>query len=79
VAIDVDGREGEALLQSLSGRDLPATLAFDTARGYRLLYRLPQGVQAASRHHGREKGKVSVLGEGALTVMPPSRHVSGRK
>jgi hypothetical protein len=81
VGIDVDGPEGEAALEALSGGDLPSTLAFTTGRGFRLLYRLPAGTTAATRHGvgGGGGGRVSILGEGALTVMPPSGHVSGRR
>ncbi len=79
VGIDVDGPGGQALLDSLSGGELPPTLAFTTGRGFRLLYGLLEGDRVATRHHGGAGGKVSVLGEGALTVMPPSWHPSGRR
>jgi putative DNA primase/helicase len=79
VGIDVDGPGGEALLDSLSAGELPPTLAFATGRGFRLLYGLPEGASAPTRHHGGAGGKVSVLGEGSLTVMPPSHHPGGRQ
>jgi hypothetical protein len=79
VGIDVDGDEGQRLLQEASGEDgLPGTLAFWTARGQRLLYALEPGMTVRSWSVRRERGEVKVLGEGSLTVMPPSRHTSGK-
>ena len=79
VGIDIDGPEGEELLREVSGGNVPATLEFDTpGGGRRLLYRLPEsGVEVPTRSLKRGTGELKVLGEGSLTVMPPSRHANG--
>jgi hypothetical protein len=79
VGIDVDGAEGEQILREVSGGDLPSTLAFATARGTRLLYALHQGTVVATCTFGGQGGEVKVLGQGTMTVMPPSRHASGKR
>jgi hypothetical protein len=80
VGIDVDGEEGQKLLEEASGEDrTPPTLTFRTARGMRLLYALEPGTTVRSWTIRRNGGEVKVLGEGGLTVMPPSRHASGKK
>jgi putative DNA primase/helicase len=82
VGIDSDGRLGEAMLLEMSGGDLPDTLEFSTGSpdSRRLLYAIPEGVTLRPTHQaGGEKHQgVSILGEGAQTAMPPSRHPSGR-
>ena len=79
LGIDVDGPEGQQLLREASGEEgAPATLSFRTARGMRLLYALETGMTARSWSIRKDGSEVKVLGEGALTVMPPSRHVTGK-
>ena len=79
IGIDVDGEEGQRLLQEASGQEgTPVTLSFRTARGIRLLYGLEPGTVIRSWAIRKDGSEVKVLGEGALTVMPPSRHVSGK-
>jgi hypothetical protein len=77
VGVDLDGPAGERVLREVSGGDLPRTLEFATARGRRLLYSIPEGVAIVSRVLGHGGGEV--LARGAQTVMPPSRHASGKK
>ena len=78
VGIDVDGPEGERLLQDASGEErTPGTLAFKTARGLRLLYALDPDTTVRSWSIHQEGSELKVLGEGSLTVMPPSRHATG--
>ena len=80
VAIDVDGPGGEARLRELSGGDVPATLEFATPRpGRRLLYRIPPGVTGLykSASFKADDGELKLMGRGAMTVMPPSRHKNG--
>ena len=80
IGIDVDGEEGQRLLQEVSGEEgTPGTLAFWTPRGMRLLYALEAGMRVRSWSVHREGGEVKVLGEGSITVMPPSLHVSGKR
>jgi hypothetical protein len=80
LAIDVDGVGGEARLRELSGGDVPATLEFATPRpGRRLLYRIPPGVTGLYRSASfrADDGELKLMGRGAMTVMPPSRHKNG--
>ena len=78
VGIDVDGPEGERLLREASGDEgTPDALTFRTARGIRLLYALEPGTTVRTWSIRRDGSEVKVLGEGGLTVMPPSRHACG--
>jgi putative DNA primase/helicase len=81
VRLDVDGGQGEAMLVQASGGDLPATLEIVSGAGRGLLYAIPAGVRLRPTHqHGEQlHSGLSLLGEGAQTVMPPSRHRSGRR
>ena len=81
LGVDVDDEEGERLLSNLCGDDGPeVTLEFRSGKGRRLLYRLPPGVRVRPTHISEEKRRpLSLLGLGAQTVMPPSRHRSGRR
>lgn len=82
VGIDVDGPGGRDLLLELADKNVPKTLCFQTANGFRLLYALAAGEEpprscklAAS---GPRPGRLEVLGNGHCSVMPPSRHRSGK-
>ncbi len=79
VGVDVDGSAGEQLLQQLSRGDLPPTLEFTTpAFGRRLLYRWPEaGIPAPPENSTLDRLPVRLLGPGAYTVAPPSRHQVG--
>jgi hypothetical protein len=79
VAIDRDGADGARMIQEASGGDLPPTWQFQTPGGERHLYKIPDGVSLRPTHMpGGEKHQgFSLLGEGAQTVMPPSRHAGG--
>jgi putative DNA primase/helicase len=85
--VDVDGQAGEQALRELSGGDLPDTLEFTSGRedgsGRGLLYKIPPGVtlKTTPKPKGLElgKGELRLQGEGAQTVLPPSRHESGRR
>jgi hypothetical protein len=83
IGLDVDQDGGEELLQRLSNGDLPPTLEFTSGKGRRLLYRVPKGVtlRPTPKPGGEEleNGELRLLGLGSQTVMPPSRHVSGRR
>jgi hypothetical protein len=81
VRLDVDGGQGEAMLLQASGGDLPATLEIVSGAGRGLLYAIPAGVRLRPTHqHGEQiHSGLSLLGEGAQTVMQPSRHKSGRR
>jgi hypothetical protein len=79
VGVDVDGDMGEHILQEASGGDLPRTLTFATGRGRRLLYAVDRDSDIPTRTLSGRGGEVKVLAAGTLTVMPPSRHASGKK
>jgi hypothetical protein len=79
VGVDVDGEEGERILGEASGGDLPRTLTFTTGRGRRLLYAIDGDSDVPTRTLSGRGGEVKVLAAGTLTVMPPSRHASGKK
>jgi Bifunctional DNA primase/polymerase, N-terminal/Primase C terminal 1 (PriCT-1) len=79
VGVDVDGPEGERILEEVSRGELPRTLALATGRGSRLLYAIPEDVTIPNRTFAGRGGEVKVLATGTLTVMPPSRHASGRR
>ncbi len=81
VRIDVDSEGGEAQLAEFSGGDLPATWEFSSGKGRGLLYRIPPGVKVKTTPYkdSEKKETVRFQGEGAQTVLPPSRHPSGRR
>lgn len=80
VGIDVDGPAGEELLQKKSGGDLPETLEFKTpGGGRRLLYKIPDGASLRTTYEAvAKKEELRFQAKGAQTVLPPSRHESGR-
>ncbi len=81
VGVDIDDKEGQAILLVLAQDDLPRTLSFTTPRGgQRLLYQLPVGITGPPIHNyqGADHHEIlRILGKGSLTVMPPSRHANG--
>jgi hypothetical protein len=80
VGVDVDGEEGELELARVSAGDVPSTLEFTTGDGRRLLYGIPDGVVLRTTHMNHEKKRpLSFLARGSQSVVPPSRHVSGRR
>lgn len=82
VRIDVEGEGGEARLAEASGGDLPPTLEFSSGRvggGRGLLYAIPDGVQLRTTFEKPKPGEeLRLQAQGAQTVLPPSRHPSGR-
>jgi hypothetical protein len=81
VGIDIDGAEGERLLQEASGGDLPTTLEFTRGpNSRRLLYRIPDGEKfrpmPAIPGTG-EHSELRFMAKGSQTVLPPSLHASG--
>lgn len=78
MGIDIDGPEGEAELQRLSGGDLPRTWEFRTGSGgRRLLYAIPQGESLRTVPIPTAGKTLHLLCEGMQTVMPPSIHACG--
>ncbi len=78
VRIDLEGEAAEARLLEISGGDLPPTPEFTSGKGRGLLYGLPEGVEARTGVEGLADGELRIQGLGAQTVLPPSRHRSGR-
>jgi putative DNA primase/helicase len=81
VRVDSDGPAGEAELQRLSGGDLPATLELTGGRpaSRGLLYRIPDDAKVKTTAKPFRVGEeLRLQAQGAQTVLPPSRHASGR-
>jgi putative DNA primase/helicase len=82
VRVDEDGEQGRQFLLKVSGGDLPDTLEMTSGGdGRGLLYTIPAGVGLRPTHHLGDKVHegLSLLGQGSQTVLPPSRHASGRR
>jgi hypothetical protein len=83
VRVDVEGVAGEAKLAELSAGDLPGTLEFVSGRtegGRGLLFKIPPGVELRTTAETLEPNQeVRFQARGAQTVLPPSRHASGRR
>jgi putative DNA primase/helicase len=79
---DVDGPEAVKALRHLSKGDLPKTLKFTGGRtdSYGLLFAIPEGVELRTTPKPVElaSGELRFQAKGAQTVLPPSRHPSGR-
>lgn len=84
VRLDIEGPQAEARLLELSGGDMPLTLEFASGRadgtGRGLLFAPPAGLELRTAQEGLALGgELRIQGEGAQTVLPPSRHRSGRR
>lgn len=80
IGIDIDGQEGEKILQQMSKGNIPTTWEFTTGKGRRLLYKLPPGMQTKKvKFAGKTPNEeFAIICDGQQTVLPPSRHSSGR-
>jgi len=78
IAIDVDSDDSLEMLREESGEAIWATWQYRTGRGFRILYRMPGGMDSA-KSYILTRGKVSleILGDGRQSVLPPSLHPSG--
>jgi hypothetical protein len=80
IRVDVEGATGEAELLRCSGGDVPATLQFTSGKGRGLLYGIPPGIELCTTAKPLAVGEeLRLQGKGAQTVLPPSRHKSGRR
>lgn len=80
ISVDVDGAQGEQKLLDFSGGIVPATLEFSTSSGRRhLLYRIPDRTRIKTTAFRADASELRLQGNGAQTVMPPSRHHSGAR
>src|SRR5579871_2813999 len=83
VRIDIEGEAGEIALQRMSEGDLPGTLESSSGcevGGRGLLYAIPPGFRCRTTSEQQGKGsEVRIQATGAQTVLPPSRHASGRR
>ena len=80
VRVDIDGREGEALLTQWSAGDLPLTWTFRSSpQGRGLLYAWPHDLPCKSTAQASpgDHTELRLMGNGSQTVLPPSRHPSG--
>lgn len=79
VSVDIDGPTEKAL-EELAWLDLSDTLTFDTHRGQRLVYFLPDDMKPPANSCLKfSEGQVELLSEGRISVMPPSLHCKGKK
>ncbi|MBE4907869.1 bifunctional DNA primase/polymerase [Bacillus luteolus] len=77
VGIDVEGEGGYKILKDLCLGDLPETLQFSTpSGGMRYLYRIPANETHLKKFTKTDKtekhSECALLGEGQMTIMPPS-------
>lgn len=81
VGIDVDGEEGEDLLEDMSDGNLPETWEFSTGAGRRLLYQIPQGIPTKKFTNTGDAvhQECAILCTGQQTVLPPSYHYTGNQ
>jgi hypothetical protein len=80
VRVDVEGDAGEAELRRRAGGDLPHTLEFTSGRGRGLLYAIPEGAELRTTAKPiAVNEELRLMGTGSQTVLPPSRHRSGRR
>jgi hypothetical protein len=80
VVIDIDGPEGEAVLNSEQKKlgQLPETMEVTTGKGRHLYYRKPLDT-VISNSKPKHWKKIDIRGDGGYVVTPPSLHVSGRR
>jgi P4 family phage/plasmid primase-like protien len=81
VRIDGDGAASVAELERLASQG-PQTPTFDTGRddgGAGVLYAMPPGADWRTSKEGDALGEFRIQATGAQTVLPPSRHYSGRR
>src|SRR5262249_14470075 len=81
VGIDIDGPQAEGMLLEISGKfEFLYGVGFNTpGGGRRLLYTIED--QLILKRHFKSttsNSHVIILGEGSLTVMPPSEHSNGK-
>jgi putative DNA primase/helicase len=80
IRVDVEGKAGEAELRRRSESDLPDTLEFTSGKGRGLLYVIPAGVTLRTTTRPLAvSAELRLQGKGAQTVLPPSRHKSGKR
>lgn len=83
VGIDIDGAEGEVILQDLSNGDLPETVTYTTpGGGKRLLYRIPEEhknkvFKKFAKAGTGDHAELALLGDGQQTVLPYAIHPNG--
>ena len=81
IRVDIDGSEGEKLLQDWSQADIPPTWEFQSSgTGRGLLYAWPKDLPChttATRSTTAAHRELRLMGNGSQTVLPPSRHPSG--
>lgn len=78
IAVDTDNAMAEEAIRRLAGGEPAPTWEFHTGKGYRRLYGVARDNEYSTSHFGAKLGNgLSLLGLGAQTVMPPSRHPSG--
>jgi hypothetical protein len=83
LGVDIDTPAGEEEITRTFNGTLPKTWTFTTGGGgWRLMFRVPEGVHPKTESIPGPDGKEAVrfqCGKGAQTVAPPSLHWSGRR
>ena len=85
IGIDVDGAKGLEKLQEISGGDIPKSWTYKTPgseSGLRILFKVPDGVEKASKWSVKldgEHSELAFLGDGQQTILPPSVHPNGKR
>ncbi len=79
ISLDLDGPTAWEELNVLAGGELTATLQFTTGKGDRLLFLAPEGVELRTTAKPLIVGELRFQYTGGQTVMPPSRHYTGRE
>lgn len=78
ICIDVDSEEGRSALIEASEQTAWMTWRYNTGKGFRLLYKMPELIfKAKSFKVYSSQGYFEVLGNGRQSVLPPSLHPNG--
>jgi hypothetical protein len=83
VRVDVEGEAARRQVEEISGNDLPPTWEFRSGRadgsGFGIIYSIPSGVVFRTTPQFFQDGELRFQAQGAQSVLPPSRHPSGRR
>lgn len=79
--LDVDGEEGKKSFDKLTDKygALPDTRIVNTGRGYHFYFCNWMDHVKSGTLDGAEYPEIHIKGEGGYTILPPSRHYTGRR
>lgn len=81
VGVDIDGDLGEQTFMEVSkDKEVPHTWEFTSGNGRRLLYQIPMNIVTKKNKIAWKQGheELAFIANGQQTVLPPSKHPSGR-